>query len=187
VLTVLMLVFSVFYFTFPVASLAQGSSEATVTGSTGKVDELDLNEYEVRNQFATIKDSVANGTVIYRYNLVSTDNFGDCPGCTHDIRIRYRDAGPNQKVIVRLIAADTIQDGVFAIYTFDSDTGDGTTAAPPNSAANQTVNRTFTAPGLHIQFGRFVYLVEVEIRRTANDGTPSPGFTAFTISRAIAR
>src|SRR5687767_11027480 len=83
---VFMLVFTVFHLTSPIVALSQfEESPMTVTGSSGAVDEEDLAEYEVRNQFATIKDSVAAATVTYRYNLVPVDDFDNCEACTFNI------------------------------------------------------------------------------------------------------
>jgi hypothetical protein len=186
---VFLLALSVFHLTSPIVALSQiigGSGQApmTVTGSTGAIDEEDLAEYEVRNQFATIKDSVAAAAVTYRYNLVPVDDFKDCEGCTYNIRIRYRDTGVNQNVEVRLRRANTNEDGVVNVYVFDSDAGDSTGIAPPNSASNQTVDRVVTIPSPDVTHGDHVYFLEVIVTKTANDGTPSPGFIAFVISSA---
>ena len=183
---IFMLVFSVFHLTSPMVALSQpigDPSEApmTITGSSGAVDEGDLAEYEVRNQFATIKDSVASATVTYRYNIVPVDGFENCVGCTYNIRIRYRDTGDAQNVEVRLRRANTTVDGVVNIYVYDSDSGDSTGIAPPNSPLNQTVDRTVTIPSPDVTHGDHVYFLEVVVTKTAIDGTASPGFIAFVI------
>jgi hypothetical protein len=147
-----------------------------VAGSTGAVDEGDLSEFEVRNQFATIKDSVSSAVVTYRYNLPAVDDFDNCEDCTYAIRIRYRDTGTNQRVVVRLRAANVAQDGVTTLFTFDSDTGSASTL-------NQTFSdHSVSLPGDHVDHGNYVYFLEVEVTKTANDGTPSPGLIAFSIS-----
>jgi hypothetical protein len=186
---IFMLVFSVFHLTSPMVALSQvigGQAEApmTITGSTGAIDEEDLAEYEVRNQFATVKDSVPAAQATYRYNIVPVDGFQNCEGCTFNIRIRYRDTGVNQNVEVRLRRANTTVDGVVNIYVFDSDAGDSVGIAPPNSVSNQTVDRTVTIPSPDVTHGAHVYFLEVVVTKTANDGTPSPGFIAFVISSA---
>ena len=157
-------------------------AEVVVIGSTGTVDEADLAEYEVRNQFATIKDLVT-GTVIYRYNLPAVANFQD-GAAPKTFRIRYRDTGANQNVTVRLRAARLGADGVDTIYTFNSDSGStGGGVAAANSNSNQTFDEcSVTLPGDHILHGRYGYFLEVEITKSANDGTPSPGLIAFVVS-----
>ena len=184
---VFMLALTVFHLTSPIVALSQvmppGETGApmTVTGSSGAVDEEDLAEYEVRNQFATIRDSVASASVTYRYNLVPVRDFESCNGCNYNIRIRYRDTGVNQNVEVRLRRANTTADGVVNIYVFNSDSGDSTGPAPSNSTANQTVDRNVTIPSPDVTHGDHVYFLEVVVTKTANDGTPSPGFIAFVI------
>jgi len=180
----LLLAFKVLCFTSPAVRVLADHAEVTVTGSAGTVDDQDLAEYEVRNQFATIKSSVASGTVVYRYQLPATNNFEDGCGCTYNTRIRYRDTGPNQTIIVRLRAALLTGDGVETIYTFNSNTGDGTDPAPPNMNANQTFDGGFTAPGDHIVHGRYGYFLEVEVTKNSNDGTQDPGFIGFALSDA---
>jgi hypothetical protein len=203
-----MLVFSVFHLSSPITALSQFVpvyvAPMTITGSTGAIDEEDLAEYEVRNQFATIKDSVTSAVVTYRYNMVPVDQFRDCEGglfssgsqltvdpkgvslpCSYNIRIRYRDTGANQNVIVRLRSANTTMDGVTTVYEFNSDAPDTFGTAPnANDSANQTVDRPVTFPPPHITHGARVYFLEVVVTKTANDGTPSPGFIAFVIGSA---
>ena len=167
----------------PTRGLAQTKvAECIVVGSTGAVDESDLSEYEVRNQFATIKD-IVTGTVVYRYNLPATANFQDSADAK-TIRIRYRDTGANQNVTVRLKAAHLGEDGVDTIYTFNSDSGStGGGVAGANMNGNQTFDEcSVTLPGDHILHGRYGYFLEVEITKSANDGTPSPGLIAFVVS-----
>jgi len=183
IVMILMLVFMVFHFTSPTRGLAQGgAAECVVIGSTGTVDESDLTEYEVRNQFATILDAVT-GTVTYRYNLPATADFQDSTA-PKTIRIRYRDTGANQNVVVRLRAASLGTDGVTTIYSFDSDSGSTAGGvADPNVNANQTFDEcSVTLPGDHIVHGRYGYFLEVVITKTVNDGTLSPGFIGFVMS-----
>ena len=190
-----MLVFSVFHLSSPIVALSQlvpfYYAPLTITGSTGAIDEEDLAEYEVRNQFATIKDSVGSAVVTYRYNIVPVDQLRNCEfgmfvgPCSYDIRIRYRDTGANQNVIVRLRSANTTMDGVTTVYEFNSDAPD-TFGTPPNAnnPLNQTVDRPVTLPPPHVTHGNRVYFLEVVVTKTANDGTSSPGFIAFVIASA---
>lgn len=181
IFTILMLVLAVFHFTSPITVLAD-HAEVVVVGSAGVIDEADLAKYEVRSQFATIKNG-STGTITYRYNLPATANFEDNEG-DQSIRIRYRDTGANQNVTVRLRAARLGEDGVDTIYTFNSDLGStGGGAAGPNINANQTFDECFVGlPADHITHGRYGYFLEVEITRSAIDGTQSPGLIAFVIS-----
>jgi len=158
------------------------NTELVVIGSTGTVDDSDLTEYEVRDQFATIKDSVT-GSVTYRYNLPAVGNFEDGTG-PFTIRIRYRDTGTAQNVIVRLKSPTLGVDGIPIIYTFNSDSGStGGGIAGANVNANQTFDEcSVTLPAGQIVHGRYGYYLEVVISKTANDGTSSPGFIGFVIS-----
>ena len=190
--TILMLLFSVILFGNPIKGTKVLAERApvVVVGSTGTIDESDLAEYEVRNQFATIKDSVETGQVTYRYNLPGVYNFDNGPG-PWKVRIRYRDSGVNQEVIVRLRAANLEGDGVTTIYSFSSDVGStgggvaGVGSDNPNASGNQTFQECdITLDPGHITHGRFGYFLEVEIRKVANDGTGSPGFIGFVMSDA---
>jgi hypothetical protein len=159
------------------------SSPNTIVGSSGAVDDSNLTQYEIRNQFATIKDSISSATVTYRYNLPAAGRFKNCASCVYGLRIRYRDTGVNQRVIVRLKAARLGVDGIETLYQFDSDGLDTNgTESPPNSSANQTHNACLVMPADHLKHGNYSYYLEVEIQKTANDGTPSPGFIAFVIA-----
>ena len=159
-------------------SAQEPNAEAVVVGSDGLVDEADISRHEFRNQLATMKDSVASGVVTYRYPLRATADFQDCNNCAYDVRIRYRDTGPNQRVVVRVKAALLTGDGVETVYTFDSNA----VGAPPASNLNQTFIGSFIAPFNHITHGTYSYFLEVELSKTANDNTQSPGFIGFAIS-----
>ena len=168
----------------PTRGLAQTKvAECIVVGSTGAVDESDLSEYEVRNQFATIKDALT-GTVTYRYNLPATAGFQDSTA-PKTVRIRYRDSGPNQNVVVRLMAVRLGADGLTTIYSFNSDAGSSTpVAAGANVNANQTFDEcSVTLPTDHVVHGRYGYYLEVVVTKTAIDSTSSPGFIGFVISQ----
>ena len=189
---ILMLLFSVILFTNPTrgSKVLAERAPVVVVGSTGVIDEADLAEYEVRNQFATIKDSVETATVVYRYNLPGVYNFDNGTG-PWKVRIRYRDTGPNQEVIVRLRAANLEGDGVTTIYSFSSDSGStggglaGVGTDNPNINANQTFQECdVTLDAGHLTHGRFGYYLEVEIRKIANDGTAGPGLIGFVMSDA---
>jgi len=153
----------------------------SLVGSSGTIDDEDRSEFELRNQFATIKDAVV-GTVTYRYQLTATSEFEDCDSCTYNFRIRYRDTGLNQTVIVRLRAALLGTDGVETIYTFNSDTGDSEgRPAPPNVNANETFEASgVVLPSPHVRHGQYGYFLEVEIQKRAQDGTQSPGFVGIS-------
>jgi hypothetical protein len=185
--TILVLLFSVILFTSPIKGTRVLAERApvVVVGSTGAVDEADLTEYEMRNQGATIKQIVENATVIYRYNLPGVYNFDNGTG-PWKVRIRYRDTGANQLVIVRLRAANLETDGVTTIYEFNSNTGStGGEPAGPNVNGNQTFQECeVTLTGEHITHGRFGYFLEVELSKTTNDGTTGPVFIGFVMSDA---
>jgi hypothetical protein len=190
--TILLLLFSVILFTSPIKGTRVLAERApvVVVGSTGAVDEEDLAEYEMRGQQATIKQSVETATVTYRYNLPGVYNFDNGTG-PWKVRIRYRDTGPNQEIIVRLRAANLEADGNDTIYSFNSDSGStggglaGLGTDNPNVFANQTFQECdVTLPADHITHGRYGYFLEVELRKVANDGTTGPVFIGFVMSDA---
>lgn len=190
--TIVMLLISVILFTNPIkgGNVLAERAPVVVVGSTGAVDEEDLAEYEMRGQQATIKGSIETATVTYRYNLPGVYNFDNGTG-PWKVRIRYRDTGPNQEVIVRLRAANLEADGNTTIYSFSSDSGStggglaGSGTDNPNVFANQTFQEcdVLLDPG-HITHGRFGYFLEVELRKVANDGTTGPVFIGFVMSDA---
>jgi uncharacterized repeat protein (TIGR01451 family) len=153
-----------------------------VIGSSGIVDEDGLNIYEVRNQMATIRNNVANGTVTYRYSLPATELFENGFPATLRFRIRYRDPDNTTHVQVLLKSTGVGADGRETLYAFDSDGPDsGGVAAPANGPFNQTVDRSFTLPGPHVLHGRYGYYLEVIITKTGSSPIDA-GFIGCAIS-----
>jgi hypothetical protein len=74
----------------------------TMAGSTGTVDEADLNLVTLTDNTAAVRSTVAQGTVDIRYNVVAVDGvFGGLQN-QKALKVRFADNGAAAQVIVRL-------------------------------------------------------------------------------------
>jgi hypothetical protein len=139
----------------------------TAVGSTGVVDETDAAEVSMSAGIASIKPTApAATTVVLRYNVTSTPDLSD-GGVNKAMTVRFLDNGANARVRVRLISYN-LSTGVSTtvVPLFDSDT------LPPWSSYRQaSVSDGCWVAGF--DFHANAYYVEVELSRTAADGTPA--------------
>jgi hypothetical protein len=97
----------------------------TAAASTGTVDDDDLNEIGLNGPFATFKagaPAVARATI--RYNVVAVDGLFTSGGPALSwpaLTVRYRDDGPDARVLVFLRESDLVTGVTQTRITFDSD------------------------------------------------------------------
>jgi hypothetical protein len=156
-------------FAIPANAFAfDGRKPWTTVASAGTVDEADIGQVAFISGYATLSGSAPASTqVTIRYNVVAVDGLFDT-GDGYKLKVRFRDNGPDSRVIVRLKAYDLDSGTYSTLMTLDSDDF-------PESGAFQTQDVTDCSPNWAFNFLAKAYFIEAELRRTATAGTPGLG------------
>jgi hypothetical protein len=158
--------FAAIFVTFnALTAQAQGSTTAywTTAGSAGATEDESnpAGGITYTNFAASVNAGAPLGTYILRYNIVAVDGlFNPGDGL---LLVRYRDNGPNSRVLVEIRRSNQVTGGNEVVGTFDSD-------LLPQVMAFQTSAFNY----IHtFDFDNWVYWLEVTMTRTADDGIPS--------------
>ena len=144
---------------YPYAASAQ--YDWTTVGSVGSVDEADQGKVVNNGSIVALKPE-ATGTVNLHYNVVSVGGlFG---GSGIELGVRFRDNGPEARVVVRLRR--------YALVT-----GETTTLLTLNSNNFQPQEgfqlRTALDCSLRLDFFDYAYFLDVTLTKTGDAGTPA--------------
>jgi hypothetical protein len=153
----------------------------TSAASTGTVDEEDLNKIIYSDSLALFNPAVPAGAATIRYNVVAVDGlFANLtPTSWPALTIRYRDNGPNERVVVRLkeyILAGPGAGTTSTLITLDSDLYPQIPAMQSQSIGNCGQFGQFEFAGPNIIR---IYFLEAEITKGAN-GSPRLGGLAIS-------
>jgi hypothetical protein len=97
---------------------AQAERDWTTVGAAGTVDEADRDKVVFSGGFVTMR-SEATGTLNLRYNVVAVDGlFG---GNGAELGVRFRDNGPDARVVVRLKRYNLVTGATATLLTLNSD------------------------------------------------------------------
>jgi hypothetical protein len=153
----------------------------TSAASTGTVDEEDLNKILFTDSLALFNPAAPAGVATIRYNVVAVDGLFASPTPTSwpALTIRYRDNGPNERVVVRLkeyILAGPGAGTTNTLITLDSDLYPQIAAMQSQSIGNCGVfdKFEFAGPGI-IR----IYFLEAEMTKGAS-GSPRLGGLAIS-------
>ena len=157
-------VFMTSFFLFIVSgqASASGFEPWTSVGSTGVVDDGDLNDVYQSLSRAGIKWSTPGGTSAYiRYNVTAIDGLvNKLDG--YRLGMRFRDNG-NGRVYARLIEHNKDTGAHFVRMWLDSNTF-------PAAAGFQYRSKVTCWPAWSFNFSRNAYYIEVYLRKDTTDG-----------------
>ena len=139
-------------------------------GSTGIVDEADVNKISFSGARAILKTSAGNTSAVIRYSVRPPIAGESAEIVQTMMRMRYKDNGDGARVVARL-----------KVWFNDGD-GEGTTSTLMILDSNENTQLptlqqfgTFDASG-DIDFDLFaVYYIEVTLTRSSSGGTPEIG------------
>lgn len=149
----------------------------TTVASAGTVDEADLNKINYTEATARLNLAVpANSSAVIRYNVVAVDGLTDPGGDGTFLRVRFRDNGQDERVIVRLKSVDLSTGIITTLMTLDSNT------YAPN-ALFQTQSVGVCGQNWHFDFNRNAYFVEAALTKGSTAG--NPGLSAVQIGKTL--
>ena len=149
----------------------------TTVASAGTVDEADLNKINYTEATARMNLAVpANSSAVIRYNVVAVDGLADAGGDGNFLRVRFRDNGQDERVIVRLKSVEIATGIVTTLMTLDSN------AYAPN-VLFQTQSVGVCAPTWGFNFNRYAYFVEATLLKSATAG--NPGLSVVQIGKTL--
>lgn len=153
----------------------------TAAASTGTVDEEDVNRVVFSGPYASFNPALHEGTATIRYNVVAVDGLFASPTPTSwpALIMRYRDNGPNERVVVRLkeyILAGPGAGSINTLITLDSDLYPQIPGMQSQSIGNCGQFSKFEFAGPDIAR---VYFLEAEITKGAG-GAPRLGGLAIS-------
>ena len=163
----------------PVSALADNpfAKPWTTVASAGTVDETDLNKVNYTEATARLNLAVpANSSAVIRYNVVAVDGLADAGGDGNFLKVRFRDNGQDERVIVRLKSVDIATGIVTTLMTLDSN------AFAPN-VLFQTQNVFVCGPNWRFDFNKFAYFVEATLSKGSTAG--NPGLSVVQIGKII--
>lgn len=149
----------------------------TTVASAGTVDEADVNKVNYTEATARLNLAVpAYSSAVIRYNVVAVDGLADAGGDGNFLKVRFRDNGQDERVIVRLKSVDINTGIVTTLMTLDSN------AYAPNVLFQaQTV--AVCGPNWHFDFNRNAYFVEATLSKGATAG--NPGLSVVQIGKTL--
>jgi len=147
----------------------------TAVGSTGVTDGFDIGELFFNPAMSGTASVSPNATlpaqVTIRYNVVAVSDLVKNPDTGFNFTARFRDNGPQARVILRLRSVNIGTGFVQLIQTLDSNNY-------PPSASFQT-RTVFFCSGNDFDFTQSAYFVEAELLR--NTGAAQPALAAISI------
>ena len=148
----------------PAAQAAPPFTPWTAVGSTGTVDEANLNHVQFTNARALVASSAPSGTTaVLRYNVTAAEGLFNGEGL--ELGLRYNDSGTDERVVARLIRKNLSTGGESPMLTFDSDT-------KPQAAASR-LDRVSDCSSSGFDFLQNVYYVQVELTKSGTAGVPT--------------
>lgn len=149
----------------------------TTVASAGTVDEADLNKINYTEATARMNLAVpANSSAVIRYNVVAVDGLADAGGDGNFLRVRFRDSGQDERVIVRLKSVDIATGAVVTLMTLDSNAFAG-------NVLFQTQSVAVCGQNWHFDFNRFAYFVEATLSKGSTLG--NPGLSVVQIGKTL--
>jgi hypothetical protein len=137
----------------------------TMGGSTGTVDEADLNLVTLTDNTAAISSAVTNATGDIRYNVVAVDGVFGGDRNTKSLTVRFADNGGNARVLVHLRRVHIDSGVLTTLATLDSNKYSASTVA-------QTQYELFNCGGPEFDFENHIYYIEAQLIKTGSGGTP---------------
>ena len=137
----------------------------TMGGSTGTVDEADLNLVTLTDNTAAISSAVTNATGDIRYNVVAVDGVFGGEQHMKALTVRFADNGEAARVIVHLRRVGIDSGVLTTLVTLDSN-------EYPAISQAQTQSKTFNCQGPEFDFENNIYYIEAQLIKTGASGTP---------------
>ena len=135
-------------------------------GSTGTVDESDMDEVHLKSGRAMIRRSVDSGKVVLRYDIQMSLHPSTIDVDLANILLVFRDNGPKARVIAKLKSYDARTGDTDLIATIDSDdfaSSDEFQAQSANGDPTQPIDPAVS------------YFIEVQLIRSGRGGNPGVG------------
>lgn len=149
----------------------------TTIASAGTVDETDTAKVNFSEATARLNlTTPAQTSATIRYNIVALDGLVDAGGDGYGLSVRFRDNGPNERVVVRVKAVDLNTGLVTTLMTFDSD-------AFPASPLFQLRGVPVCWPLWSFNFNRNAYFAEAVLWKGSPLG--NPGLSAIQIGKTL--
>jgi hypothetical protein len=137
----------------------------TTGGSTGTVDEADLNLVMFTENTAAISSAVTNATGDIRYNVVAVDGVFGGDRHAKNLTVRFADNGENARVLVHLRRVHIDSGVLTTLTTLDSNNY-------PASTVAQTQSQVFNCGDSEFDFENHIYYIETQLIKTGSGGTP---------------
>lgn len=160
----------------PILLFGSGSAQAapwTAVGSTGVVDEADLQMFSFNNGQAAVSSAVAApATLDLRYNIVGIDELGDGNFTSGGMRVRFRDNGSNAQVLLSLKAYNHDAGTYATLATFNSNNHS-------SSSSYQVYGVCFPLTSA-LDFSENAYFIDAQLIKSGSGGTPELGTIMLT-------
>jgi hypothetical protein len=137
----------------------------TMGGSTGTVDEADLNLVTLTDNTAAISSAVTNAAGDIRYNVVAVDGVFGGDRHAKSLTVRFADNGENVRVLVHLRRVHIDSGVLTTLTTLDSNNY-------PASTVAQTQSQVFNCGDPEFDFENHIYYIEAQLIKTGSGGTP---------------
>lgn len=163
------------------AALALGAANAgggewrwfSTIGSAGELTDQNVNRHKAFGPRLEVHPDAGNSAkVIARYAIQFNSQFQNISNDDFYWYVRYRDNGPNARVVLKLKSYDYHTGEILLLETFDSDEYTPTDAYQFKSIYVES-------PGWSFFLGSNLYYVEATIQRTSPHG--KPGLGGFTV------
>lgn len=136
----------------------------TTVASAGTVDDSDVGLVNLIGSTAQFKGTAPSSeSILIRYNVTATAGID---AINDRITVRYRDNGPDARVVVSLLQLDLDTGLTTTLATFDSN-------AFPGSSSIQTQVVNFGGCWFNYDFAANAYFIEALLTRTTESGRPT--------------
>jgi len=137
----------------------------TIGGSTGTVDEADLNFVTLTDNTAAVSGAVTNVIADIRYNVVAVDGVFGGEQNMKTLTVRFADNGTAAQVIVRLRRVHMFTGVLTTLVQLNSNDY-------PASTVAQTQSEAFNCQDPEFDFQNHLYYIEVPLIKTGAGGNP---------------
>jgi hypothetical protein len=134
-------------------------------GSTGTIDEADLNIVTLTNNTAAASSAITSATADIRYNVVAVDGIFGGDNNTKTLTVRFADNGAAAQVLVSLRRVHSVTGVLTTLAQLNSNN------YPPSTVA-QTRSISFNCQGPEFDFENHIYYIEVQLIKTGAGGNP---------------
>lgn len=149
----------------------------TTVASAGTVDETDVNKVNYTEATARLNlTAPANSSAVIRYNVVAVDGLADAGGDGYFMRVRFRDSGQDERVVVRLKSVDIATGIITTLMTLDSNAFAG-------NVLFQTQSVVTCNPNWRFDFNKNAYFVEATLLKGSTAG--NPGLSVVQIGKTL--